>query len=80
MFRALLRLLSVALLALFGESAVLWRVGACVLVGAGASVLLYWLWPTVLPAWPAIAALAVAVGAGLVWEWRARRSQERILR
>ena len=77
MFKSLLKLLTVATFGMLGDPAHHWRLAICMLVGAVATVVLYWKWPGVLPMWPGALLLVGAGVVGAAWEWLASERGER---
>jgi hypothetical protein len=80
MFRSFIKFASVVFLALFADPAFLWRLTVCLLIGATATVLCYWLWPAVLPVWPGALLILGSAIVGITWEWRASKSNETTIR
>jgi hypothetical protein len=74
MIRSVLKLFAVSFLSIFGDPTHLWRVGICLVVGAGATMLTYIFWPGVLPIWPGAVMVIGAVAIGMLWEWHAGNS------
>lgn len=64
-----MKYLAVLVLALFGEPTYLARVWVSLLGGTFLVALGYWLaLPQVLPMWPGVVTILVAVGIGVAWE------------
>lgn len=63
-----------------GDPTYLLRVGVCLVVGALATLAVYWLWPAPLSIWPGAAMMLASALAGVLWEWRSGDAEQPTLK